>query len=194
MGFQDREKEMKFIVKGATSIKEVEALLYKAYTNKNIEKVVGASKDVYWHPVEKSTCDFVRLRYPSTKTEPATLTVKKKDKGYMLDRIEIDVNFSGNESDKLEKLQIMALGKPAGSIFKDYSVLFLNKKEENVSVYKVKDSDHIFLEIEAQTTDKVRSFEAQLKKYLQDHNFDLVRIHQSLYDLFILGQVKEVKV
>jgi len=190
MGYQNREKEMKFIVEGAISIKEVDDILYEIYKNKNIERVEGNSKDVYWHPVSESSCDFTRVRYPSSSKDLPQLTVKKKDKGYILDRIEIDLDVCN--ADNAVKLVNMVIGKPAGDITKTYSVLFLNKKEENVSVYKVDGCDHIFLEIEARSSDKVRSFEKQLKKGLENHNFNLKRVYHSLYELIIKNKIKDI--
>lgn len=177
MGYQNREIELKLLAKNAESIDEVALKLEKVFNYK--KTIRGKSKDVYWDPVKGCKADFVRLRhYPESWPQ---VTVKYTDKGSNFDRVEIDLSVESakNATEIMKSL----LGKPRGSVTKEYQVYFLDNKETNISIYKIEKDERIFLEIEARSKKKVLEIKKALNKYLPELGFSTV--DKSLYQLFV---------
>jgi adenylate cyclase class IV len=177
VGHQNREIELKLVVDNAKSIDEVAKKIEKVFNYKKTLR--GKSKDVYWDPIRGSKADFVRLRnYPESWPQ---VTVKYTDKGSNFDRVEIDLSVESakNATEIMKSL----LGKPSGSVTKEYQVYFLDNKDTNISVYKIEKDSRIFVEIEARSKKKVLDIKKSLNKYIPELGLSLVE--KSLYELFV---------
>ena len=149
MAKNNREKELKILIQ--QDYKSLEKLLSKFYATNN--KTVGSSKDIYWKNNRNTEADFFRLRFLSNLT--GQVTVKHEDKLGSFDRVEIDLEVKDPKQAKL--LFTRLLGNPIGSIEKKYIVYWMDLNT-NVSLYEVKHSKEVFLEIEGlskKTIDKI---------------------------------------
>jgi len=183
LGYANREIELKFLVEGALSIEEVDNIIQLLFPTST--KISGISKDTYWAPSRHSDCDFTRLRHRTSNDEKAQVTIKKTHRGSNLNRIEIDVEVE--DASNMYLLLNHALGKPKGEIIKDYRVYFLNK-HKNVSTYQIIKDNKIFIEIEALNSDEVRKISRKLKDLFKNHNMNIRKVSQSLYQLFVLKE------
>lgn len=139
----------------------------------------GCSKDVYWPG--NSKLDFVRLRGHSENS--AEITGKYTDKKTSLNRIEIDIPSTDPKA--CEKLLGRLLGKAIGSITKEYAVFFLkNKKLPNLSVYRILNTDDVYIEIEGVSKSEVYNIYRYLKKTMP---YKTKKINKSLYSIYFHG-------
>jgi adenylate cyclase class IV len=179
MGYRNREIEKKFEIKNGWRY-DATAKTVKCCLRKLIKKIIhGDSTDIYFNTPKSIKADFARVRM--MPHGEAQMTVKHSDKGSTTNRVEIDVDVK----DPAQAIAICTqfFGLPARSVRKRYSVFFLDKKDTNVSIYKVQGDHRIFLEIEARDIKKVERITKKLKKAI-----DLHHEKKSIYQLFVKGR------
>ena len=175
MGYKNREIEKKYVVANSRlTFKKVcdlvEGLFEKASF---LEK--GSSKDFYWHSPRPSAADFISLRNMPNGT--GQLTLKRADRGSNINRIEIDVEVQ--DPKQTRKFLAQLLGSPIGTIHKDYSALFIDDHDTNVSVYKIKGNPKVFIEIEARSLSLVNKISKLISSVIE-----MRQEKRSLYQLF----------
>ena len=153
MGYKNREIEKKFAITDPKLTFGNVCNMIKESLNKTktLSNEKSNSKDIYWKSPDLNAADFVRFRFLPNGT--GQLTVKKADRGSNLNRIEIDLDTT--EPKQAVKFLKQLFGEPLGFLHKDYFVIFIDKYETNVSVYKIRGSPTIFVEIEARTLSAV---------------------------------------
>lgn len=148
----------------------------------------GSSVDTYWTIDNPDVdADFIRMR---ERDGIRQITVKGKDKGTNLDRLEVDVD-STSEVSKITKLLSSAFGKPTGRLGKTYYVYWLGKTDHTtVCCYSMTEVDypHVFIEVETTSMDKMLELEFQVMHAFQDRDIHIERAPGSLFDMFILGK------
>ncbi|NBP13540.1 hypothetical protein EBU95_03960 [bacterium] len=177
MGYNNREIEVKMLVKGCKSLKRVEKLCLGLF--KPINVITDQRTDYYW---AAPATDFVRVRQmEKNKNGHGQMTVKKTDRGSNFDRLEIDLDiFNVNQAVRLKTAEY---GKKPKKLKKKYTILFLDRLDTNISVYQIDKDKRIFVEVESRNARKVN----KLVKILQNRlPFPLEVIRKSLYDIFIL--------
>lgn len=167
-----REYEIKYTC--ADSYKSACKLIQAHFKPIKVEK--GESSDFYWKAVNKKTADFIRLRYHGPVS--GEITVKHTDKNGIHDRFEIDVPVLSPEHAK--KLLTRYLGKSMGEVTKKYEVFFLDSKDTNISVYRVKADGTLFVEIESYNLANVKAISKKLSTILK-----IKEVKKSLFDLYI---------
>lgn len=186
MGHNNREIEIKLTTaRPGPTYGEVVAAVKALFRGRIEEVLKGQSADVYWHAPKWGRADFVRVRKLGGPSR-GQITAKSCDLGDNFDRTEIDVKVF--DVRQAECLLRETLGKPAGVVNKRYDVFFLEKKGKfaevtNVSVYQVKGSSFVFVEVEGRSRRTVRALCGQLDRGLGLG--DLVVVKSSLYDMFI---------
>lgn len=151
MGHKNREIEKKFTVDNG-NLDEVQSLIYQTLGDKNVDSILhDASRDYYWDTPKGLNADFIRLRIMPDDT--AQLTLKHTDKGDNTDRIEIDVPVGSPDQGRAFLNHL--IGESTGSVYKEYYVFFLDKRDTTVSVYRVRGDKRIFVEIEARSLERV---------------------------------------
>jgi adenylate cyclase class IV len=179
MGYQNREIEIKLLVQKAKSLAEVNNLLGRHFKAKSKSVIRETSKDTYWDSPKSSKADFARLRYYPQGL--AQMTIKHTDKGDNLDRVEVDLEVG--DPDKAMLILTALLGKPKGSIVKEYVVYFLDENETTISLYQIVNDSRIFVEVEAKTEKKVFALIKEITKVLS--HYKLKRETKSLYQIFL---------
>jgi hypothetical protein len=176
MSTKVREIESKW--HSTESIDELRTKLEESLGSKRAEVVASSGTDTYWNLGESA---FVRIR---PRTDGSTqLTVKRKDRGTNLNRVEIDLSIKEDQSHVMKFMQSVH-GSPAGNITKAYWVYWIKGEDEhtNLSLYTVKGYAGTFIECEASTKAKLSEIE---EKYLTDLG-ELTSELRSLYEIFIL--------
>lgn len=180
MGHRNREIEKKFVVSKSSMSYEDTIKAIKPLLNNITKTIEDGSKDFYWKIQRPLKGDFIRLRYMPDGT--GQLTVKEADRGSNLNRIEIDVDV--DDAEQCYKYQAHIHGEEAGSVFKNYFVMFLDHDEhQTVSIYRVRGDSRVFVEIEAKTQAKV---EELTKLIIKD--VGLTYETRSLCQIFIEGK------
>lgn len=131
--------------------------------------------------------DFIRMR---ERDGIRQITVKGKDKGTNLDRLEVDVDSTSDVS-KITKLLTAAHGKPAGRIGKTYYVYWIGQSEHTtICCYSLSEVDysHTIVEVETTSMEKMLELEAQVMDAFRDKQMRIERAPGSLFDMFILGK------
>lgn len=200
MGYKNREIEMKFrLVSNKQTLGQYKKIFDSIYmpthetlnvrtdTYDNLYHMEsGRSVDAYWHAPygKKHKADFLRLR--NMGHNQGQMTAKGKDRGNNEDRIEIDLEIYNLKQSRI--LMESFLGKPSGIVDKNY-IVYEGAKLENygdtISIYKVKESLSIFLEIESNTKSGLEKLYKTLTKEMSSRNIDLKREPRSLYEIFI---------
>jgi hypothetical protein len=179
MGFNNREKEIKLLVEGCADRKKIDKLCRKLF--RPVHTVDNKQRTDYFWTSPK--CNFYRVRQMGDKISgPGQTTVKKCDKGDNVDRLEIDVDV--DNALQAIKQKTADTGKKPDTVCKIYSVLFLDDKETNISVYQVANDKNVFIEVEARNLRQVNQIVNSLKDLLP---YNLRQIKNSLYEMFVLG-------
>ncbi len=173
MGYRNREIEKKFLAPGLT-LEEGMAKIRSALTEWD-SILTDASRDYYWSP-RGLNADFIRLRY--MPEGDGQLTIKQADKDGNTDRVEIDVRV--DDPDQCRKLLEHLMGPPTGSIYKEYHVFFLDKRDTTISLYRVRGDKRVFVEVEARTIERVERLEKLVGTVMS-----LERELRSLYQIFV---------
>lgn len=193
MGFRGREIEIKLIVR--TNLDNVNRILQGAFRNDISRTLFGSSIDTYWSLPEEGPQkgQFIRMR---ERDGIRQITVKGKDRGSNINRIEIDVD-STSDVQTITKLLTAAHGKPAGRVGKTYYVHWLEGESEhtNVCCYSIQPIDGVYqdtiIEVETINEDKLLALEAKVIEAFRRRDIHIERASGSLYEMFILG--KETK-
>jgi hypothetical protein len=179
MGYQNREKEVKMLVIGCSDRAKLDRICRRAFKPISVINKVTRT-DFFW---KARGADFTRIRQMGTSfTGWGQMTVKKTDRGDISDRIEIDLEVK--DVGQAVRLKICETGKKPRTITKTYTILFLDTNETNISVYQVKGSKHVFIEVEARTSKVVQKVLRKLHKAIP---FEMKRMQNSLYDMFVKG-------
>lgn len=189
MGYRDREIEIKLEVQGL-SFQEVNQALSSLYSSGMDRMVYGKSSDTYWHLPSSVGADFARMR--ELEDGRTQITVKAKDRGNAIDRMEIDVETFTAPS-RVARLLKSMLGKPGGKIEKQYYVYWIDDDQHTtISCYIVdQDPGKVFIEVESTNESQVLTLEAQVLEVLAD-KAKVGRAAGSLYDMYISDK-KEIR-
>lgn len=189
MSYRNREIESKLIVYDQP-LGVVNDVLASLYGQEKTKLLFGSSTDTYWSITDPEVdADFIRMR---ERDGIRQITVKGKDKGTNLDRLEVDVD-STSEVSKISKLLSSAHGKPAGRIGKTYYVYWLGKSEHTtVCCYSVQpdicEYPHTIVEVETTSRDYMLELETQVIEAFRIKEMKIERAPGSLYEMFILGR------
>lgn len=187
MSYRGREVESKWLI-WDMPLTTLESILDRILPHE--KKVSGRSGDTYWALQNQEVRgDFLRLRRLEDKVE---ITVKGNDRKDQTNRMELEINTDASIN-QATKLFRAVLGKPAGSITKDYHVFWPEEKDthSNVSIYSVEHEDgkawrYTVLEVETTDQEKLAKMEEDLFKLLDPFKLDLVRAWGSLFDMLIM--------
>lgn len=181
MGFRGREIESKLIIPDI-HFQGLCMTLDELLADQQPIVRYGSSVDTYW-PVHdgRVDADFLRVR---ERDGIRQITVKGKDKGHNLNRIEIDID-STSETHKIHRLVRCLLGKPAGVIAKTYQVWELDSEYDTVCAYQVTTPrfQPMIVEVEARTEERMLELEALVREKFK--GYGIVRSPGSLFELFI---------
>lgn len=206
MSYRNREIESKLLVYGR-ALPEVNEVLSDLFGTEKSRLLFGSSVDTYWRiDRDDVDADFIRMR---ERDGIRQITVKGKDRGTNLDRLEVDVDSTSDVS-KITRLLTAAHGKPAGRIGKTYYVYWLGSSEHTtVCCYSVNfpdrthleiDTDqrrteileeypHTIVEVETTSREKMLALEAQVVEEFQKRGMRIERAPGSLYEMFILRSI-----
>lgn len=187
-----REIEKKYRLSGNRSLKECTAIVRNvliAIDEPHSSILDCKTIDTYWKPSEPSTMTLARVRDSVGQrsdgefTTLKELTIKQKDLGHNVDRLEINLGID-NTVDATALVSGLLGTKPTGVINKIESI-FLLENEAVISVAEILDHPgQLFLEIEAPNLALVQIIEDQLISWL-----DATLVPESLYELFIAKEV-----
>lgn len=185
MSYRHREIEVKLLVKN-TSLDAANEVLASLFGKEKSRLIFGASLDTYWHVLGEVKADFIRMR---ERDGIRQITVKGKDKGHNLNRLEIDIDSTSSVND-IAKLLTAAHGKPAGKIGKTYYVYWLGRSEyETVCAYAVhidgETYPHTVVEVETTSEERMQSVEKLVVCEFQARGMTIERAPGSLYEMFI---------
>ncbi len=178
-----REIEVKLKVVSGHSFNEVCKAVQKAFKGDVVKSIKETSSDYYWSVPKGCRGDFCRVR--SLSEGGAQLTVKYTDKGTNLDRIEVDVHVK--DPIKAEMFLSTLFNRPKiGEVTKTYHLMFLDKKEHenNVSVYQIRGTKDVYIEIEATSIGKLNSYIKYLNEKLHK-SIKFKREKRSLFKIYV---------
>lgn len=185
MSYRNREIESKLVIYDQT-LSEVNSVLFALYGEEKTRLLFGSSVDTYWRIDNPDVdADFIRMR---ERDGIRQITVKGKDKGTNLDRLEVDVD-STSEVSKINRLLSSAFGRAAGKIGKTYYVYWIGSGEyTTVCCYSLTEIDypHIFVEVETTSQEKMLSLESEVILALTRCGMRAERAPGSLFEMFIL--------
>lgn len=186
MSVRGREIEVKLEVAGLT-LSRVAELIQSGFPI--VKSVFDTSTDTYWHLPDQVRGDFIRMR---ENQDYIQVTVKGKDKGTNIDRIEVEIDTSASRT-MVRNLLSAAHGRPAGTVRKTYHVFWLDGESEhtNVSCYMIHneldpDLEPVYIEIESTSIDKVLDLETKVQDILSREGVYVRRAVGSLYELYIM--------
>ena len=188
MGHRSREIESKLVVKSNIDLNMANVLLDELFGTDKDKLLFGSSADTYWTVSDPGvSADFARMR---ERDGIRQLTVKGKDKGNNLDRIEIDIDCTSEPRDII-KFFTALLGKSVGKVGKTYYVYWITKSEhDTVCCYTVRsgEADHpnVFIEVEATTTEKMLDMEKRVIDKFVEKGYAIERAPGSLYEMFVI--------
>lgn len=186
MSYRNREIESKLVVHDR-SLTEVNDVLNELYGSRKTRLLFGSSIDTYWAINNPDVdADFIRMR---ERDGIRQITVKGKDKGTNLDRLEVDVD-STSEVSKITKLLTSAFGKPSGKVGKTYYVYWLSNSEHTtVCCYSVDlhDYAHTIVEVETTSREKLLELETEVTQAFSRKDILIERAPGSLFEMFILA-------
>lgn len=195
MGYKNREKEKKFRLTYMNdpgrriSLKKAQSIfneIYKKMAEVEYNPIIGSSEDLYWNPPfpKKYKANFVRLR--KLDRLRGQMTVKGKDKGSNIDRIEIDLAV---DTAQAYELITSFLGKEAGVVDKTYIVYRMDEHisghDDNISIYQVKRDKSVFVEVEARSHAVMNKLIFDLSSILRGYGLALIHESRSLYEMFV---------
>lgn len=187
MSYRNREIESKLIVAGST-LSLVNSRLEELFGQEKSKLLFGSSVDTYWRIDNPDVdADFIRMR---ERDGIRQITVKGRDKGTNLDRLEVDVDSTSDVS-KITKLLNSAFGKSAGRVGKTYYVYWLSE-HTTICCYSITDVtpqyDNIVVEVETTSMEKMLELEARVLTAFRAADIVVERAPGSLYEMFILGR------
>lgn len=183
MSHHNREIEIKLEVQAGLG--EIAELLRREL---NVSRsVFDTSTDTYWNLSSDVRGDFIRMRELSKGI--TQVTVKGKDKGSNLNRIEVELETRTARS-TVKNLIMAAHGKSAGQISKAYHVFWLDGEDEhtNVSCYEILGlvpTGITYIEIESTNEIKVLEITAKVQQHLTDCSYHVKEASGSLYEMMI---------
>jgi len=171
-----REIEKKYIAVGYRMyhiIREIEDLLKDEITG----TTKGSGKDYFF---ESSKADVVRVRNYDD-LPGGQLTVKKNDKGGIVDRLEINVALNDQQAvdDSLQLMRALH-GTEVAAVWKTYKILWLDRINTNISIYKtdIAMDECVIIEVEGPDVFTINGVITKIKKII---SMDIV--NKSLYEM-----------
>ena len=184
MSYRNREIETKLVVLDR-SLQEVNEVLRGLYEGTATRSIFGSSTDTYWIIQEDHVrADFIRMR---ERDGIRQITVKGKDRGTNLNRLEIDIDSTSSVA-SITALLTAAHGPAAGTIGKTYYVYWPEKSEHTtICCYSVQGHDypHTIVEVETISQDHMLELETEVVAALRDKGMSVDRAPGSLFEMFI---------
>ena len=179
MGHRMREIESKLLVGGTYEF--VCAGLDALLSDQQPIIRIGTSVDTYWS-IDNPDVEgqFLRVR---ERDGIRQVTVKGKDRGDNLNRIEVDID-STSEVHKIHRLIRCTLGKPAGTVAKQYRVWELESEYDTVCAYVVSRPANdlgVIVEVEARSEERMLELERMVCQQLTH----AVRAPGSLFEMLV---------
>lgn len=150
--------------------------------------IFGSSVDTYWTIQDPDVnADFIRMR---ERDGIRQITVKGKDRGSNLNRMEIDID-STSSVELIERLLIAAHGKPAGTVGKTYYVYWLEGESQHTTVccYSVLHRGSVdpntVIEVETTSEAKMLEMEAKVIREFRRRDLSIERAPGSLFEMYI---------
>lgn len=190
ISYRNREIETKLLAFN-TDLDRVNEMLNGMFGTQKTKLLFGSSVDTYWSiDREDVDADFIRMR---ERDGIRQITVKGKDKGTNLDRLEVDIDSTSDVS-KITKLLTSAHGKPIGRIGKIYYVYWLGTYD-TVCCYTVDTVGgtypHTIIEIECTNTSRMLSLETKVLEEAKRLDIHMERAPGSLYEMFLSTSVEK---
>lgn len=190
MGYQNREIEIKLLCHGE-SLRNIRDIL--GALSGGVLPRSGVSLDYYWTtpPNGVSLVDFARIRTGVDRVYQ--ITVKGKDQGTNLDRIEVDIE-STSPLGTLHRFLEVQYGRPAGVVEKIYDEYWM-KDHEVLSCYRVTlpPFSPVVVEIETTNHSRLLQLEAQVLARFAEEGIVCERAPGSLYEMLLAPQQGEKK-
>ncbi len=185
MSVRNREIESKWLVKD-TDLDTTRHALEDVLGTSITKSIFGSSVDTYWVPDSKAEAQFVRMR---ERDGIRQITVKSRDKGSNINRLEVDVD-STSEVSKITRLLGALFGKAAGKVSKSYYVYWDSEHEHtNICAYTVLDGDtiypHTIVELETTTMEKLDEMDKRIIPALRKRGLEVTRAPGSLFEMFV---------
>lgn len=188
MSYRGRECEVKLLlpVEGSTTLKHLTStnqILLDCYGVSNITRSIYAtSTDTYWE-LREVPGQFIRARNLDG-SGVWQVTVKGKDKGSNLDRIELEITTSANPI----KMLRAAHGPMLGMVTKRYYTHWL-VNGDNICTYviegKQREDIGIVIELESKSVDGVDSLRERLTGYLREKSITWIEAPGSLFEMLL---------
>jgi hypothetical protein len=179
-----REKEIKLLVTTKDmSYDRVRSLLmeYPLHRRQVITSKSVTSTD-YYYIINNTTADFLRIR-ASGENGKVEATIKHKDKGNNLNRLEINTSFYNNLDDVLCFYKHL-FSKPFDKeLTKTYDVVIGNDVVFCSCI--IIGTSNIYIEVESGNEKDVLREMTKLCKYLSDNGISTVREERSFYEIYI---------
>lgn len=193
MSYRNREIESKWLISGVT-LDEVRLALEDVMMDQVQRSIFGSSVDTYWNVPEEAEAQFVRMR---ERDGIRQVTVKARDRGSNINRLEVDVDSTSDVS-KITRLLNALFGKPAGKVGKTYHVYWPGDSEHTtICAYSIThvepNFNDIVVEIETISESKLRELEETILGGLEiDHEMVVRKAAGSLFELFITKEVSTI--
>jgi hypothetical protein len=187
MSYRNREKESKLLT-DTCDLGTVNRLLSELLGENKTKLLFGSSTDIYWTlAYPDAEADFLRVRERDGCVE---VTVKGKDRGTNLDRMEMEYRTT-NSLQEVINVHQAALGPPAGTVSKMYYVYWVNKTD-TICCYVLMGQDYrnVVVEVEAGTMDRMLALEDKVTAYLVSGGIQVSRAPGSLFEMFITKEKK----
>ncbi len=184
MGHRNREIEIKLLVN--CNLEKASSVLLDSFSSTISRSLFGSSMDTYWSLPEggPQKGQFIRMR---ERDGIRQITVKGKDRGSNINRIEIDIDSTSDVS-TITKLLTAAHGKPAGRIGKTYYVYWLEEESEHTNVccyYVTGDPQFTVIEVETTSEYKLLELEAKVLEAFNRRDISIERATGSLFEMYI---------
>lgn len=189
MTIDNREIESKWLVKD-TDLETVRSALESILNGSITKSIFESSTDIYWIPGFEAKAQFSRLRDGNGIRQ---LTVKARDKGSNINRLEIDLDCT-SPIDKIIAYQEALFGPAAGQVSKRYHVYWtMGNEHTSVSAYTVfvnsKPHPDTIVEIETLSIEGLTAMDEAIITPLQDMGLEVTRAPGSLFEMFVSREV-----
>lgn len=178
MSFRNREIESKLLVENL-SLAETNEILRSIFPDFT-RSVFGTSEDIYW-TINGQEAQFIRLRRRDDGVQE--ITVKARDRGTNLDRLEVDI-LSNSSPDKVVRLLTAAFGQPHPPVKKTYWVYWVGESQhDTVCCYQV--GSEVYIELETTSKSKLLVTESKVVGEFSRRVLSVRRAEGSLYEMYV---------